>query len=148
MLKRALYGILAIAATVGIAACDEKLSDLTGPTPNLQPTFSSIQQNIFEASDSSGRLACTQCHNAIGSLFTGLNLTNAVAYANLVNVAVREKAGARRVIPGDPENSYLIQKLEGRASVGARMPLNSPAYLTDGQIRVIKRWIELGAPND
>jgi hypothetical protein len=26
--------------------------------------------------------------------------------------------------------------------------LNSPAYLTDGQIRVIKRWIELGAPND
>jgi hypothetical protein len=148
MLKRALYGILAIAATVGITACDEKLSDLTGPTPNLQPTFSSIQQNIFEASDSSGRLACTQCHNAIGSLFTGLNLTNAVAYANLVNVPVREKAGARRVIPGDPENSYLIQKLEGRASVGARMPLNSPAYLTDGQIRVIKRWIELGAPND
>jgi len=140
--------LVAIAAVLMIG-CDEKLSDLTGPTPDLMPTFSSIQQNIFEASDSSGRLACTQCHNAIGSLFTGLNLTHAVAYANLVNVAVREKAGATRVIPGDPENSYLIHKLEGRPGiVGARMPLNSPAYLTDGQIRVIKRWIELGAPND
>jgi len=140
---------LVVVAAILTIGCDEKLSDLTGPTPDLQPTFSSIQQNIFEASDSSGRLACTQCHNQIGSLFTGLNLTHAVAYANLVNVAVREKAGATRVIPGDPENSYLIHKLEGRAGiVGSRMPLNSPAYLTDGQILVIKRWIELGAKND
>jgi hypothetical protein len=148
MLKRALYGILATAATVGIAACDEKLSDLTGPTPSLQPTFSSIQHEILETGDSSGRLACTQCHNAVGSRFNGLDLSSAVAYTNLVNAAVREKAGATRVIPGDPENSYVIQKLEGRAGVGARMPFNSPAYLTDGQILVIKRWIELGAKND
>ncbi|HEY7190447.1 MAG TPA: hypothetical protein VH436_28040 [Vicinamibacterales bacterium] len=140
---------LVVLAAMLMTGCDEKLSDVTGPTPNLEPTFSSIQQNIFEASDSSGRLACTQCHNAIGSLFTGLNLTHAVAYTNLVNVAVREKAGATRVIPGDPENSYLIHKLEGRQGiVGARMPFNSPAYLTDGQILVIKRWIELGAKND
>jgi hypothetical protein len=148
MMRVPLHALIILGA-VGMLGCDEKLSDVTGPTPNLQPTFSSIQQNIFEASDSSGRLACTQCHNAIGSLFTGMNLTNAVAYANLVNVAVREKAGATRVIPGDPENSYLIQKLEGRAGiVGARMPFNSPAYLTDGQIKVIKRWIEDGARND
>ena len=145
---RLVTSALVVGAAILMIGCDEKLSDLTGPTPDLQPTFSSIQQNIFEASDSSGRLACTQCHNQIGSLFTGLNLTHAVAYANLVNVAVRQKAGATRVIPGDPENSYLIHKLEGRSGIGARMPLNSPAYLTDGQIRVIKRWIELGAPND
>jgi hypothetical protein len=148
MMRVSMHALIILGA-LGMLGCDEKLSDLTGPTPNLQPTFSSIQQNIFEASDSSGRLACTQCHNAIGSLFTGLNLTNAVAYTNLVNVAVREKAGATRVIPGDPENSYLIHKLEGRAGiVGARMPFNSPAFLTDGQIKVIKRWIENGAPHD
>ena len=148
MMRVSMHALIILGA-LGMLGCDEKLSDLTGPTPNLQPTFSSIQQNIFEASDSSGRLACTQCHNAIGSLFNGLNLTNAVAYTNLVNVAVREKAGATRVIPGDPENSYLIHKLEGRAGiVGARMPFNSPAFLTDGQIKVIKRWIENGAPHD
>ena len=72
-----------------------------------------------------------------------------MSYANLVGVASRGKAGAIRVIPGDPENSYLIHKLEGRpASSGVRMPLSRPPYLTDGQILVIKRWIELGARND
>jgi hypothetical protein len=91
MMRVSMHALIILGA-LGMLGCDEKLSDLTGPTPNLQPTFSSIQQNIFEASDSSGRLACTQCHNQIGSLFNGLNLTNAVAYANLVNVAVREKA--------------------------------------------------------
>jgi hypothetical protein len=29
-----------------------------------------------------------------------------------------------------------------------RMPQIGPPYLTDGQILVIKRWIELGAHND
>ena len=134
----------------GSVGCDEKLSDVTGPTPNLEVRFSSIQEQIFENSDSSGRSACIQCHNNQGQLFAGrLNLTHAVAYDNLVNVAARNKAGATRVIPGDPENSYLIHKLEGRADIfGLRMPQNGPPYLTDGQISVIKRWIELGAAND
>ncbi|HEY1303744.1 MAG TPA: hypothetical protein VGF24_09370 [Vicinamibacterales bacterium] len=140
---------LMILMALGMIGCDEKLSDLTGPTPNLQPTFSSIQQNIFEASDSSGRAACTQCHNAVGRLFNGLDLSSAVAYANLVNVTSREKPSATRVIPGDPVNSYLIQKLEGQPGiVGVRMPFNGPPYLTTGQIAVIKRWIEIGAPNN
>jgi len=148
-MMRVLTRVLIILGAAGMMGCDEKLSDLTGPTPNLQPTFSSINENIFQASDSSGRLACVQCHNAFGSLFSGLNLTSAVAYTNLVNAASRGKTGAVRVIPGDPENSYLIHKLEGRAGiVGARMPFNSPAFLTSGQITVIKRWIELGAPNN
>jgi hypothetical protein len=63
-------------------------------------------------------------------------------------VAARGKAGATRVQPGDPENSYLVHKVEGRAGIsGVRMPFNGTA-LTDGQILVIKRWIELGAPNN
>jgi hypothetical protein len=148
MRRRLLYGALAVTVAVGAAACDENLSDVTGPTQNLTPTFSSIQADIFNAPDSAGRLACTQCHNAIGSQFNGLNLSAAVAYANLVGVASRGKPGAVRVIAGDPENSYLIHKLEGRPGiVGARMPLLGPA-LTEGQILVIKRWIQLGARND
>jgi len=31
--------------------------------------------------------------------------------------------------------------------VGDRMPRLGP-YLSDGQIRIIRRWIELGAKND
>lgn len=136
------------AAVLASASCDEALSDLTGPTRDLTPTFSSIQRDIFNAPDSSGRPACTQCHNAVGSRFNGLDLSQAVAYSNLVGVASRFRAGAIRVVPGDPENSYLIHKLEGRPTIaGVRMPFNGP-YLTSGQILVIRRWIELGAAND
>lgn len=146
-LSRLGYAVV-IALALGTVGCDESLSNLTGPTPDLEPTFSSIQQQIFSNGDSSGRPACTNCHNAVGSRFNGLDLSAAVSYNNLVNVASRFKAGAVRVIPGDPENSYLIHKLEGRSTIaGVRMPLNGP-YLEAGQILVIRRWIETGAPNN
>ena len=140
--------LLAVAVVLLAAACDEPLADLTGPTPGLKPTFASIQSEIFESPDSSGRPACTNCHNATLSRFNGLDLSRNVAYTNLVRAASRGKPGATRVIPGDPAGSYLIQKLEGATGiVGARMPLNGP-YLTSGQIAVIRRWIETGAAQD
>jgi hypothetical protein len=147
-MRLATVAVVVLSATL-LIGCDEKLSDVTGPTPDLEPTFSSIQHNIFEAPDSAGRAACIQCHNAVGSRFNGLDLTASVAYANLVNVASREKPAVLRVAPGSPDNSYLIHKVEGRSGiVGVRMPFSGPPFLTDGQILVIKRWIELGAKND
>ena len=62
----------------------------------------------------------------------------------LVNVASVEVPGLRRVRPGDPDLSYLVQKIEGRAAVGGRMPLNSPP-LPQATIDVIKQWIREGA---
>ena len=139
-------GALAIAC-LGVA-CDEKLTDLAGPTPNLTPTFTSIQRDIFNAKDSSGRPACTSCHSAGGARFTGnLSLVEGAAYANLVGVASTGKAGETRVIPGNPDGSYLLKKLEGNGIVGDRMPRLGP-YLSEGQILIIRRWIELGAKND
>jgi hypothetical protein len=147
--------VMAMALAVSAIACDENPKDyvwssITGPTPDLQPTFSSIQANIFEASDSSGRLACISCHSNVGHPPTGgLILLHDAAYNQLVNRNSVERRDLLRVAPNDADSSYLIHKLEGRAGiVGSRMPLNSPAYLTDGQIAVIKRWIALGAPND
>jgi hypothetical protein len=145
--------LLSMCLTAGLvsASCDEKLSSITGPTPDLAPTFASIQQNIFTTTDSSGRAACTSCHTTAGGRVppAGMDLGSANAHAQLVNVASNAKPGAIRVIPGDPENSYLIHKLEGRAGiVGQRMPRGTGPFLSDGQIRVIKRWIELGALNN
>lgn len=139
--------ILAVAAW----ACDEPLSDLTGPTPNLEPTFSSIQAEIFNTTDASGRLACVQCHATVAGRppAAGMNLTTGNSYAALVGTPSNGKPGAVRVIPGDPENSYLIHKLEGRADiVGQRMPRGTGPFLTSGQIQVLERWIEIGAPNN
>ena len=136
------WGLFIAVSALAMGGCDEKLSDLTGPTPNLKPTLSSIQSEIFSQK-------CIGCHNGGGTRLPGImNLTDGNSYASLVGVASIERPALQRVNPGDPENSYIIHKLEGRAGItGARMPFNGTP-LTDGQILVIKRWIELGAPNN
>src|SRR5262249_8664291 len=101
--RRSLWIVLLVASASLAVACDEKLSDLAGPSPNLEPTFSSVQHEIFEARDASGRAACTECHSDVGGRTPsgGLNLRHEIAFASLVGVASRGKAGAVRVIPGD-----------------------------------------------
>ena len=143
-----LIGVLALVPF--FAACDEKLSDIPGPSPGLQPTFSSIAQNIFATTDSSGRVACTQCHSNQGRVPpVGMVLLPEVAYANLVGVPSVQKPGAVRVIPGDADNSYLVQKLEGHPGiVGQRMPRTAGPFLTEGQMLIIRRWIDQGAQNN
>ena len=139
---------LAAALAFGGAACDEKLSDVAGPSPNLQPTFSSIQREIFNTTDRSGQQACITCHVARGEAGF-MSLVEGVSYGNLVGRPSTDKPGAIRVIPGDPDNSYLVQKLEGAPGiVGQRMPRTTGPFLTEGQVRIIRRWIELGAKND
>ena len=148
-MKRAAM-VTAVSAFVLIAlACDEKLRDVAGPTPELEPSFSRIQRDIFSSTDAAGRPACASCHIAANGInVANLNLVGAGAYERLVNVASFQKPGAIRVIPGDPNGSYLVQKIEGAPGiVGTRMPQNGP-FLTPGQIAIIRRWIEIGAPNN
>ncbi len=150
-LRRCLFGLIAIVATgLMVASCESvnKLSNLTGPTPDLAPTFSSIQLAVIQSSGSNPQ-RCIACHTSQGrNPAAGLDLS-VNAFSGLVNVASRNKPGATLVIPGDPDNSYLIQKLEGTTGiVGRRMPFNGPPYLADGQVQIIRRWILLGAKND
>src|SRR5262245_39190463 len=149
-MKTAIVITSLLAVCLLVPACDEKLSSVTGPTPNLQPTLTSIQRDIFNARDLAGRAACIECHSDQGrNPSGGLVLLDGRAYDNLVGRPSSGKAGATRVIPGDVADSYLLHKLEGASDiVGVRMPRGTGPYLTDGQILVIKRWIELGAPNN
>jgi len=107
----------------------------SGPLP-LAPTFASIQQNVFTP-------ICTQCH-AGASAPLGLRLDEASSYAAIVNTASVEVPALRRILPGNPDSSYLIQKIEGRAAVGGRMPLNQAA-LPQATIDVIRAWVAQGA---
>jgi hypothetical protein len=149
-MKRFLLFTLCMTAGFVCASCDEKLSSITGPTPNLTPTLSSIQREIFNVTDSSGRLACIQCHTDQGRTPSGgLVLLEGRSYQQLVGRASVGKPGATLVIPGDPENSYIIHKLEGRTDiVGQRMPRGNGPFLTEGQTLVIRQWISDGAPNN
>jgi len=148
--RRLALAALGLAAALAGAACDEKLSDVAGPTPNLVPTFSSIQQEIFNTTDSSGRLACINCHTDAGRTpAAGLVLLEGRSYQALIGQPSRFKAGAVLVVPGDSTASYMIHKLDGAADIaGSRMPRGTGPFLTSGQMQIIRRWIELGAKND
>lgn len=149
-LSRCLQLTCALTLAVASAACDEKLSELAGPTPNLTPTFASIQKEIFNTQDASGRLSCIQCHTNQGRTPAGgLLLTEGNAYAALVGRPSPLRPGEIFVIPGDPDRSYLVRKLEGAADItGARMPRSNGPFLTPGQMLVIRRWIQEGAANN
>ena len=62
----------------------------------------------------------------------------------LVNVPSTEVPSILRVEPGNPDDSYLVQKIEGTAAVGARMPLGGPNLSAD-EIAAIRQWITDGA---
>jgi uncharacterized protein (TIGR03118 family) len=109
------------------------------------PTLTQLQANIFTPK-------CSGCHDgsqpASGSLPGAQNLSAGNTWANVVNVASKEQPSLMRVKPGDPANSYLIQKLEGAASIsGSRMPLGGP-YLDQATIDQVKAWIAAGAQNN
>ncbi|HET6267363.1 MAG TPA: hypothetical protein VFG11_06560 [Acidobacteriota bacterium] len=106
----------------------------------FEPTFTNIQNNVFTP-------ICTQCH--IGaSAPQGLRLDEANSYASLVGVPTVESPSFLRVKPGDPDNSYIIRKLEGGPDiVGGQMPLNRTP-LDQPTINAIRIWIAQGAPMD
>jgi hypothetical protein len=108
-----------------------------GTTPPLSADFDSLQANIFTP-------ICSVCH-AGGSAPEGLRLDAADSYNLLVGVPSTEVPSLLRVKPGDPDNSYLIQKLEGLQAVGDRMPRGGP-YLSEDTIAFVRQWITNGAP--
>ncbi len=101
------------------------------------PTFTNIQANVFNR-------VCVACHIGANAP-QGLRLDEVNAYDSLVNVASVERPELFRVRPGDPDNSYLIHKLEGVPNiVGAQMPLNIPP-LPQETINAFRVWISQGA---
>jgi hypothetical protein len=112
-----------------------------GSTAPLSADFESIQENIFTP-------ICSVCH-AGGGAPEGLRLDAADSYNLLVGVPSTEVPTVLRVMPGDPDNSYIIQKLEGHAAVGEQMPFGCPTTqpcLTTDTIAFIRQWITNGAP--
>lgn len=114
----------------------------TGDNRTIQedPSFSATIQEIFV------RRSCASgsCHGA--AVAARLDLRSEASYAALVGVTATSEP-ILRVIPGDPDNSYLVMKLEGRQSVGVRMPLGF-APLDEVDLTNIRNWIAQSAKNN
>lgn len=109
-----------------------------GCTPAETPaTFTEVFDEILFQS-----CGFSSCHGgSAGAPF----LTDAEeAYASLVDAESNAKEDAILVVPGNPDQSYLIQKLENAAGIaGDAMPPSSP--LSDETIERVRSWIEDGA---
>jgi len=105
-------------------------------------SFAAEIQPIFDLT-----CALAGCHST-GSASGGLVLAAGSAFDNLVGVPSSQQPAVSHVASGDPDNSYLVRKIEGAAGIsGGRMPLNRTP-LTAAQIASIRTWIAEGAQNN
>jgi len=139
--------LLLIASALLAAAC--------GPSPRignevqgrveLGPSFTSIQVNVFTPA-----CATTSCHSGNPPPNAPVSLDVGRAYDETVGKP-SSQAPLLLVNPGDPEASYLLQKILGTAGssggVWTRMPIGAPP-LSAAEIDAIETWIANGAPND
>lgn len=109
-------------------------------------TLSRDVQPIF-----TGNCLFSGCH-AGSSPEEGMSLVAGQAFSNVVNVAARQ-ASMNRVTPNQPDNSYLVHKVQGThlnvdvGGSGSRMPLGlSP--LSQSDIDLIRLWIQAGAQSN
>ena len=116
------------------------VNNATTPTPTV--TLSQLQTAIFTP-------RCSGCHTGFGTSLPGVqNLTAGNTFTSIVNVPSIEQPSLKRVAPGDPDHSYLVQKIEGAAGIsGARMPFGGP-FLAQSDIDLVRTWIAQGALNN
>jgi len=112
----------------------------------IEPKLSSISAKYFQMSCVFGG-----CHEA-ASQEGDLNLDAPSLHAVLVNVAAADKkAGPRgkiRVVPGNPDASFLVQKLENKQArdEGGIMPDGADEPIDpECRIKMVRQWILDGA---
>jgi hypothetical protein len=111
-------------------------------------TWSAVFQEVIVNNGCNGG---STCHASA----SGGNLvmqTKADSYSALVNIAAMGASGCatsmlKRVVPSDPDNSLLVNKLEqAMPACGARMPPG--AALKPEQIKQVRDWVAAGAKDD
>lgn len=133
--------LIALVAGLFTAGCEH--ADPLDPNA-IDPTLSSIQANVFNL-----HCAVSGCHDGNGTQLPGvMDLSAGQAFGSTVNVRSVENANLFRITPGDPDNSYLVRKIEGRAGIaGVRMPFGRPP-LAPEQIEAVREWIADGAQDN
>jgi len=142
------YGVhgLFVRAVALLALCGCADGGADGGSATLS-TFERIQTQVFDVSCSSD-----SCHSSVGQT-GGLVLEAGHSYEALMNTPptnpIAYEHGWMRVMPGDPDRSFLLAKLTDSlaAGEGASMPWNA-APLDAGTIEVIRAWIAAGAPKE
>jgi hypothetical protein len=96
------------------------------------------------------------CHGERPTDSVKLDLRPDAAYSELVGVRAEAREGWLRVTPGQPDASFLLDKLSGRLGRGEGKPMPideetgapiEPSPLPEGYVEhVLVPWIRSGAP--
>jgi hypothetical protein len=106
------------------------------------PSFQNDILPIFENSCSGD-----DCHD-MADTTAPLSLEPAFAHANLVGATSEDCGGKTLVLPGSPDQSYLVEKLRGGSICeGEQMPLEADPLPAAG-LRTFVNWICAGAPDN
>lgn len=122
-----------------------------GNSSSLNFSTSPITATVSFATDVMGvfNAHCNNCHTA-GGAPAQLNLDPGSAYANTVDVPATELNSMDRIEPGDPDGSYLINKLQNtHVSVGGSGSFMPPSgTLPQAEIDLMRTWVTEGALNN
>lgn len=128
---------LALVACLLLPACQSRKIDNTMIVDPGEPVrFAQDIQPIFTSS-----CGGAGCH--IDQSINGVELSNYEQVMSSIGVQYGEEI----VVPGNPDASPLVDKIEPNPRFGMRMPLNR-APLTAQQVALIRTWIEEGAENN
>ena len=165
-----------------LAACSSGDDDDSGGDDDPLPTNISLRTDLLKAGGTF-RFSCafgTTCHGSetgsTGVLYLGTKESDAgpdltseqidLVYTSLVDAPSRAAPTLKRVVSGQPENSFLMMKLDGKLDAvrsqcqlpssgvstsghpcGDVMPRGGP-LLPAGDRAVIRAWIKEGAKNN
>lgn len=136
-------GILVLGLTTGGCPTNSGQDPNDGSSSNNDVSFSADIAPLFQSH-------CASCHQPGGfAALSGvsLDLRAGTAYSGLFEESATA-TGRQIVVAGDPDASFLFEKVtESSPSVGERMPLFGAA-LSDSQIAQLRAWILAGAPNN
>lgn len=109
----------------------------------LEPTLTNVASIFIQS------CAFNSCHGSAAKA-GNLDLENrSTLHAQLVGRGSMLLPDVPLVEPGDPQGSFLYQKMaQCSPAAGASMPLNAPILLADETVAVVREWIAAGAPDD
>jgi hypothetical protein len=89
--------------------------------------------------------SCAGCHHSEEAV-PSLNLTGPASYSNTVG---RKSTFVDELLvsPGDPDHSFLVEKIGGKPRFGQQMP-SYGRPLTRRELRLLIDWIKQGAKNN
>lgn len=132
---RRLSLMLLLVSSLGLAACEDQGDELAETVQPDQVTLVGLQSTVFDVS-----CAISGCH-ASASAPGNLNLSAGVFHGNTVGQP--SQYFGTLIIPGDPDNSILLQRMEGALTGFDTMPQSGA--LPQETLNRVRQWIQEGA---